>query len=704
MVKYIKIILLLFLFVSCGKVDPRLIEGIPKEDVWVIVETDSKTKSELYIPPPPDTLQIQDVQKEEPDASVEYKEECWEAVWLRCPPYEQYWIAEAVIDTCDEFTIVMIDNCKLMHECDPTNPVIAIQTCQTEDGFPGQQYVICDKGKVDLTDCWKCDNDEICDLEDNDCDGNVDEGAYECTTVCETAPAYCIEGEIICTAEEPEEEICNYLDDDCDDEIDEHQRNACDRCEALPKEICDDVDNDCNNLTDENLLQECETVCEKGYEICLGGMWSSCTAQQPTEEWCNAEDDDCDGNIDEDLDCFCSVADVGILIPCLEDPLICGQGYKTCECAVVPPEGQICTEFGTTQCKAACYYFPPPPDVICDEQKGIIIPEMCNNHDDDCDGEIDEDLFKSCYTGPPETLNVGICKSGKLMCNVGKWGNFIEEIFIDDLCTDEVLPLPKELCNGLDDNCDGELEEDMNDTDILFILDTSGSMKDEAIAIASALNMFALYYSDEDVIKWGLIFGPIWEIITDENGSSFTAEALKIKHNFSAFSAFMIALSSTDFSKIDGSREMLYDALYLSLSNIANPSSVEYADDEMSWTTMYGLTIYSAPVIPKFKLSWRGLPKETKRVVVIFTDETAQSYMNPQITNDILLKLEGGVKDLSVFVFSPTSTANSTHWNGTYIGWENLCQTGSGQWFELTNNPEEIFNNLMQILDNTVCE
>ena len=78
--------------------------------------------------------------------------------------------------------------------------------------------------------------------------------------------------------------------------------------------------------------------------------------------------------------------------------------------------------------------------------------------------------------------------------------------------------------------------------------------------------------------------------------------------------------------------------------------------------------------------------------------------MNPQITNDILLKLESGVKDLSVFVFSPTSTANSTHWNGTYIGWENLCQTGSGQWFELTNNPEEIFNNLMQILDNTVCE
>ena len=78
--------------------------------------------------------------------------------------------------------------------------------------------------------------------------------------------------------------------------------------------------------------------------------------------------------------------------------------------------------------------------------------------------------------------------------------------------------------------------------------------------------------------------------------------------------------------------------------------------------------------------------------------------MEPLITNDILLKLEGGVKDLNVFVFSPNSTANAMTWSGTYKGWENLCQVGNGQWFELTSNSEEIFNNLMQILENTVCE
>ena len=63
-------------------------------------------------------------------------------------------------------------------------------------------------------------------------------------------------------------------------------------------------------------------------------------------------------------------------------------------------------------------------------------------------------------------------------------------------------------------------------------------MSDEIDAIVSALNMFALYYSDEDVIKWGLIFGPMWKKTTYEDGSSQIAEILKIKHNFSAFSLF----------------------------------------------------------------------------------------------------------------------------------------------------------------------
>ena len=697
MINSVKILALIVLFISCGKANPHLGGTSTLKDTSGVEIKDTKQT----IAPPPDALQIQDVQKKQPDVSDEYKKDCWEAVWLRCPPYDEYWIAEAVIDKCDDFTVVIIDNCRMQHECDPNDPIIAVQTCQTEDGFSGQQYVICDKGKVDLTDCWPCDDEEICDLEDNDCDGSIDEGTYECTTDCETGPAYCVDGKLICTAETPQEEICDFIDNDCDDEIDEHQRNACDKCGPVPKEICDGIDNDCNGYFDEQLLQECETVCEKGYEICTGGMWANCTAQQPIEEYCNSEDDDCDGQIDEGLDCLCGEADVGILVPCMEDPLVCGKGYKTCVCDVLPPAGLPCTEFKMTDCKASCSYF-PVPDADCDEKLGIVTNEICNNHDEDCDQDIDEGLYKQCYSGPPETVNVGICKPGQLICNAGKWGHFLEELFIDDMCLGEVTPLDKELCNGLDDDCDGELEDDMDDTDILFILDTSGSMNDEIDAIVSALSKFALYYSDEDVIKWALIYGPIFE---PNYIGSIPMEYLKLKHDFSGFTAFLTALTTTDFSIFDGSREMLYDAIYLALASLVDPLLLPYALSEIIWKQPNSnMVLYSDPAIPNFILSWRGSPKPAKRVVVLFTDEKGQSFTEPEITNEILLKLQGNVKDLSVFVFSPSSVANKIWWDGTYEGWENLCTVGNGQWFELTNDADEIFNNLMQIIDNTVCE
>ena len=40
--------------------------------------------------------------------------------------------------------------------------------------------------------------------------------------------------------------------------------------------------------------------------------------------------------------------------------------------------------------------------------------------------------------------------------------------------------------------------EEMKETDILFVIDWSGSMNDEITAVLTALNQFAQNYSDED--------------------------------------------------------------------------------------------------------------------------------------------------------------------------------------------------------------
>ncbi len=53
-----------------------------------------------------------------------------------------------------------------------------------------------------------------------------------------------------------------------------------------------------------------------------------------------------------------------------------------------------------------------------------------------------------CYDGPPGTIDVGVCRAGNQVCTAGgAWG----------MCTGEILPT-SETCNGLDDDCDGRVD------------------------------------------------------------------------------------------------------------------------------------------------------------------------------------------------------------------------------------------------------
>lgn len=74
--------------------------------------------------------------------------------------------------------------------------------------------------------------------------------------------------------------------------------------------------------------------------------------------------------------------------------------------------------------------------------------EICNNIDDDCNGQIDDNVSFQCYTGPKNTLGVGSCAGGKQTCTAGQWSN----------CVGEVLPQLED-CNGKDDDCDGQVDE-----------------------------------------------------------------------------------------------------------------------------------------------------------------------------------------------------------------------------------------------------
>jgi uncharacterized protein (TIGR03382 family) len=64
-------------------------------------------------------------------------------------------------------------------------------------------------------------------------------------------------------------------------------------------ELCDGVDNDCDGQIDEDLVRDCSTSCGAGTETCSAGTWGECSAPASTPETCDGEDNDCNGQVDD---------------------------------------------------------------------------------------------------------------------------------------------------------------------------------------------------------------------------------------------------------------------------------------------------------------------------------------------------------------------------------------------------------------------
>lgn len=335
-----------------------------------------------------------------------------------------------------------------------------------QDGYgdPGSAYDICDPPPGYVGNSEDCDDKdatafpggkEVCDGADNDCDGDTDEevtttyyrdadgdgfGLLDTSTeACSTptgfaaVPGDCDDSDG--TVSPNATELCDRSDNDCDGSIDED-----DAVDALTWH----ADVDTNGYGDADATT---TACAQpsGYVANSEDCDDSSDAISPdSAEVCNSIDDDCDGAIDDDDS---SVSDRGAWYIDYD-----GDGYGS-------------ARYSLDRCTQPTGYVENTED--CDDTDSAISPdaaEVCNGIDDDCDGDTDDDdgdlddATKAIWYADTDTDGFGDPGESTRACRA-------PEGYTDNAedCDDEdadASPNALEYCDGHEDDCDGETDED----------------------------------------------------------------------------------------------------------------------------------------------------------------------------------------------------------------------------------------------------
>lgn len=308
---------------------------------------------------------------------------------------------------------------------------------------------------------------EVCDAYDNDCNGVINDGneatggpeggqpcfdfdycnaaTQTCRGECTAGISTCVGNGLVCIpGQGPTLERCDDKDNDCDGVVDNGFDLTSDpnNCGACGTSCVDALPNAIGTCTDPAgaAPPTCTILaCKAGYKDLNPNTpgCEQCPKFPTTAETCNGIDDDCDGIVDNPaaiasqrpaVDTFCNNGRPSAGTPCAGTTVVCSGA-----------QGWTCS-------------YPTGTGIEIDPvtKKTRIVEALCDDIDGNCDKQIDEAFDNK---GASCSVGTGVCaKTGTYACKADKTGT-------ECPVTADATKAVDELCNGLDDNCDGQIDE-----------------------------------------------------------------------------------------------------------------------------------------------------------------------------------------------------------------------------------------------------